>query len=164
MSDTDVQRRDGADLLRRVVEQMRGAVLSSWFAEARLAYLEASRLLALRPADWEAVRRATPASVWLNNLSPAYAELALRVEQELHTGDQLALFDADLESRLAQRWSFFAVNLMREEEVVDLQRLILQATVGLQGGIDRTAAARAFADQLADRPLPDSLWRDPPWI
>lgn len=164
MNDEQVPLRDGADDFRRVVEHTRGAVISTWFAEARDAYLAACRLLALRPPDWERVREATPAAIWLDNLSPAYMDLAHRVEQELYSGDQPSLFDADFESRLARRWSFFAVNLMRDIDVTDLQRLVLQATVGLEGGLDRTAAARAIADALKDRALPTQLWRDPPCI
>lgn len=164
MSDEQFHPSGNAGLLHRVAAQSRGAVISTWLVEARGAYLDACRLLALRPPDWAAVHGATPASVWLDNLSPAYAVLADRVEREIDRGDQPALFDGDFESRLTQRWSFFAVNLLREADATELRRLVLQATVGLAGGIDCVAASRALADALSDRTLPVELWRDPPWI
>lgn len=74
-------------------------------------------------------------SVWLDNLTLAYAELALRVEREIYRGDQFDMFDVDLESRLGQRWSFFAVNTLRGSDMLE----------------------------LTDRSLDKSLWRDPTW-
>lgn len=144
---------DIPDVLRRVQADSMNAVLGAWFDDARRQWRNAVCLLAVDEPDVKRVREALRERVSLTHLIPAYWALAVRFADGIAGAPQPDLFGGDYENALHGQWLRFAIDFMRAGDHPLALRMVLQATVGLQGSRDQPAAGQSLLDYVRDTPL-----------
>lgn len=140
-------------VLRQVQMECMSGILRAWFEQARRQWRDAVQLLAVDSPDTARVRDAWDASVTTVHLIPVYWALAARFAGEVVGAPQPDLFGGDYESQLHAQWSRFAIDYMGEGGRPLALRMVLQATIGLQGSRDQQEAGRCLLDHVRDTSL-----------
>ncbi|MEP7300151.1 MAG: hypothetical protein ABI699_01375 [Caldimonas sp.] len=128
---------------------VRPSVLSAWLRESMAVHLAVAVLLC-DDAECARLNAARASGVRTEPLRMTYDALLWRYEREVTDGRQLELFCSDQDAELRRQWSLFATSYVCRRGRAEVQRWVLQATLGLPRGVDRTiAASLLLSDVLA---------------
>lgn len=119
---------------------VRPLVLGAWLRESMQAH-RAVAVLLCDEAECARLSSARSKEIGTALLRPTYGALAWRYERNVTDGRQLELFSPNQDAELRLRWSLFAIDYVRRRRGAQVQRWVLEATVGLPGGADPTTAA-----------------------
>lgn len=129
--------------LQQAVHGLRDTLLVGWVRDAVDAYVQAALLLG-HAGDGARLRHARVLPLHLQRLAPAYDELLARHAQRIGQGRQLPLpwpGDEAHAARLQRDWVALACGFARGEGRAAVQRLVLQASLGLPGPVDAQTAS-----------------------
>lgn len=138
-----------ASPLREAVADLCPGVLQTWVRDAIEAYAQASLLLG-HPGETDRLRRARLGQLQTRMLMPAYEVLLDRHAQRIGEGRQLTLPWERHEDLLRRQWCDLAISFVREPGRAQVQRWVLQASVGLASAVDRQTASDMLAGAAVD--------------
>jgi hypothetical protein len=130
--------------LRKAVADLRAGLLQTWVLDAVQAYSQAALLIG-HHGDTQRLRQARIGLLQTRLLVPAYEQLLARHAERIGEGRQLILPWESHEEQLQRHWCTLVIdfvrNTERHAERAQVQRWVLQASIGLAGPVDRQTAA-----------------------
>ena len=140
--------------LHDAVAGLRAGLLQTWVLDAVDAYTQAA-LLVGHPGETQRLRQARVGLLQTRLLVPAYERLLARHGERIGEGRQLILPWDDHEQLLQRHWCALVIDFVRNTERTtgraQVQRWVLQASIGLAGPVDRQTAADLLVAAAADQ-------------
>lgn len=138
--------------LQEAVAELCPGILQTWVHDAVAAYEQAGLLLGVE-GERRRLRRAHLVPQLTRPLRPAYDQLLARHAERIGEGRQLTLPWERHEDMLQREWVMLAVDFVRAPGQAQVQRLVLQGSVGLAGCLDRQTAANLLLAAAAEYPI-----------
>lgn len=136
--------------LREAVAELRAGILQTWVHDAIEAYTHAALLIG-QAAETQRLRQARLGLLHTHLLVPAYETLLARHGDCIGEGRQLTLPWESHEQMLRRQWSALAIDFVRDAGRAQVQRWVLQASIGLAGPVDRQTAADLLTAAAGER-------------
>ena len=135
--------------LREAIADLWPGILQTWVRDAIEAYAQASLLMG-HPGETDRLRRARLGQLQTRMLLPAYEALLDRYAQHIGEGRQLTLPWERHEDMLRRQWCDVAIGFVREPGRAQVQRWVLQASIGLASAVDRQTASAMLSGAAAE--------------
>lgn len=139
--------------IERTAAALQQRLIGGWVRDAITAYLQAAQLLGMAGDSARLLLALQQGALPTAGLAPVYDLLLERYVQGVEDGRQPDLFEPEHEGALRARWIGFLQQLWPEDERAAWHRSVLQASVGLDDGIDRSTAALRLLAWAADVPV-----------
>lgn len=130
--------------LREAVSSLRPGILQTWVHDAIEAYAQGALLLG-HGGELSRLRQARVGLLQTRMLVPAYEALLNVHAARIGEGRQLTLPWERHEDLLQRQWCSLAIDFVRGAGRAQVQRWVLQASIGLAGPVDRQSAADLLA-------------------
>jgi hypothetical protein len=139
--------------LREAVAGLRAGLLQTWVLDAVDAYTHAALLLG-HAGETQRLRQARIGLLQTRLLVPAYEQLLARHGDRIGEGRQLILPWESHDEQLQRQWCTLVIDFVRHTERcagrAQVQRWVLQASIGLAGPVDRQTAADLLVAAAAE--------------